>query len=302
VILRRPSTAAVVAVAAIAVPLQLHVALAQSRHVTPTRQSQSGSLSLHVTSPPTATTPRLQAQTVQPASVQPAGGLGRNLRRWIVGGWHAKDPRAGPGDARRRARLARARRARIHHRRGHLSPAHPRAHAAGDPNETISDFQFAPASVTIHVGDTITWTNNGPSSHTATASNGSFNTGVLKKGASASRTFTQAGTFAYICQIHPFMHGTVIVLANATITTPAKTPPPSPTTPSTLSPPPTQSPTTTTAPTATSPTTATTAAGQTLPSTGFALSGSLVCGIGLVGLGMALRRRSAAGDVPPAER
>jgi Cupredoxin-like domain len=67
--------------------------------------------------------------------------------------------------------------------------------------------------VTVHVGDTITWTNNGPSTHTATARDGSFNTGPLKRGQSASHTFTHAGTFAYICQIHPFMHGTIVVLA-----------------------------------------------------------------------------------------
>jgi len=89
------------------------------------------------------------------------------------------------------------------------------AHLAGDPSDTISDFKFAPASITIHVGDTITWTNNGPTEHTATATNGSFDTGLLKKGQSASHTFTQAGTFAYICSIHPFMHGTVVVVGNS---------------------------------------------------------------------------------------
>jgi len=77
---------------------------------------------------------------------------------------------------------------------------------------TIADFDFAPGSITVRVGDTVTWTNAGPSAHTATAQDGSFNTGVLQKGASASHTFTRAGTFAYTCQIHPFMHGTVVVL------------------------------------------------------------------------------------------
>ena len=65
----------------------------------------------------------------------------------------------------------------------------------------------------------MTWLNNGPSAHTATADDGSFNTGVLPKGHSASHTFTKAGTFTYICSIHPFMHGTVVVLANTTSTT-----------------------------------------------------------------------------------
>jgi plastocyanin len=87
----------------------------------------------------------------------------------------------------------------------------PTAHAAGDPSDTIVDFSFSPATVTIHVGDTVTWTNQGKQPHTATANDGSFDTGTLKTGQSASHQFTKAGTFAYICSIHPFMHGTVIV-------------------------------------------------------------------------------------------
>jgi plastocyanin len=90
-----------------------------------------------------------------------------------------------------------------------------RVHRAPDPGVTIADFSFTPGSITIHVGDTIQWLNNGPSAHTATANNGSFNTGVLQKGHSASVTFHLPGTFAYHCSIHPFMHGTVVVLAGA---------------------------------------------------------------------------------------
>lgn len=88
------------------------------------------------------------------------------------------------------------------------------ANSASDPQVTIADFNFTPASITVHVGDTVQWVNNGPSAHTATADNGSFNTGVLQKGQSASVTFHSPGTFAYHCAIHPFMHGTVVVLAN----------------------------------------------------------------------------------------
>jgi hypothetical protein len=87
---------------------------------------------------------------------------------------------------------------------------------------SIVDFSFSPGTTTVHVGDTITWTNAGPSPHTATASNGSFDTGILKKGASASHTFTSPGTFAYYCSVHPFMHGTIVVLPAAT-TPPSRT-------------------------------------------------------------------------------
>ena len=90
----------------------------------------------------------------------------------------------------------------------------PRAHLAGDPGVTIVDFQFNPGTITVHTGDTITWTNTGAQPHTATADDHSFDTGVLKKGQSASHTFSTPGTFSYICTIHPFMKGTVTVLAS----------------------------------------------------------------------------------------
>ena len=48
-----------------------------------------------------------------------------------------------------------------------------------------------------------------PDAHSATANDGSFDTGILSKGGSGSHTFTQAGTFSYICTPHPFMKGTV---------------------------------------------------------------------------------------------
>lgn len=90
----------------------------------------------------------------------------------------------------------------------------PRARIAGDPGVTIVDFQFNPGSITIHTGDTITWTNNGSQPHTATANDHSFDTGVLQKGQSGSHTFSQAGTFTYFCTIHPFMHGTINVVGS----------------------------------------------------------------------------------------
>jgi LPXTG-motif cell wall-anchored protein len=84
--------------------------------------------------------------------------------------------------------------------------------ASGGPLVTIADFSFRAPTITVRVGQTVTWTNRGPSSHTATAGDGSFDTGVLRKGASASHRFARAGTFAYQCKIHPFMKGTVRVV------------------------------------------------------------------------------------------
>jgi LPXTG-motif cell wall-anchored protein len=88
-----------------------------------------------------------------------------------------------------------------------------RAKAADTSNVTISDYRFTPATVTVVVGDTVTWTNDGPSSHSATASNGEFDTGIFPKGESRSETFDTAGTIAYICTPHPNMEGTIVVEA-----------------------------------------------------------------------------------------
>jgi LPXTG-motif cell wall-anchored protein len=91
--------------------------------------------------------------------------------------------------------------------------ARPKAHAASPGSVAIKDFSYGPAAVTVTAGDSVTWTNNGPTRHSATAKNGSFDTGLLTKGKSASHTFTQGGDVAYVCSLHPFMHGTVHVVA-----------------------------------------------------------------------------------------
>jgi plastocyanin len=92
----------------------------------------------------------------------------------------------------------------------------PKAIAAASGSVTIADFSFAPGSLTVAQGDTVTWVNNGPTPHSATANDGSFNTGILKAGQSASHTFGQAGTYSYYCQPHPFMKGTIVVQAAQT--------------------------------------------------------------------------------------
>jgi LPXTG-motif cell wall-anchored protein len=92
----------------------------------------------------------------------------------------------------------------------------PKALAAASGSVTIADFSFSPGSLTVSQGDTVTWVNNGPTPHSATATGGSFDTGILKAGQSASHTFDQAGTFSYYCQPHPFMKATIVVQAAQT--------------------------------------------------------------------------------------
>ena len=89
----------------------------------------------------------------------------------------------------------------------------PVAEAAASASVTIRDFEFDPGTVTVNEGDTVTWTNEGPTVHTATAEDGSFDTGSLRKGESGSATFTSAGSISYICTPHPNMRGTVVVQA-----------------------------------------------------------------------------------------
>jgi plastocyanin len=79
------------------------------------------------------------------------------------------------------------------------------------PSTTASTWGYSPSTVTIHVGDTVTWTNAGPLAHTVTADDGSFDSGSLNVGDTWSMTFQTAGTFTYYCTPHPWMKGTVIV-------------------------------------------------------------------------------------------
>ena len=78
---------------------------------------------------------------------------------------------------------------------------------------SIRDFAFAPKTVEIRVGDRVTWTNRDSVEHTATARNGSFDTGSLGEGESRSVRFSVAGTYRYICTPHPSMTGTIVVRA-----------------------------------------------------------------------------------------
>lgn len=70
---------------------------------------------------------------------------------------------------------------------------------------------FGSATITISKGDTVTWKNDDSYLHRIVADDGSFDLGDQPNGASVKHTFTQAGTYAYHCSVHPFMKGTVIV-------------------------------------------------------------------------------------------
>ncbi len=75
----------------------------------------------------------------------------------------------------------------------------------------IADFAFGPATVEIPAGATVAWVNADSSPHTATADDGAFDSGRLDEGGSTAVTFDTPGTFAYHCEYHPAMTGTITV-------------------------------------------------------------------------------------------
>ncbi|ODR25614.1 cupredoxin domain-containing protein [Mycolicibacterium porcinum] len=76
---------------------------------------------------------------------------------------------------------------------------------------SIDNFAFMPATLTVHRGDTVTWTNHDEEPHTVAAGDGSFRSPGMDANATFSFTFTNPGSYDYICSIHPMMHGTVVV-------------------------------------------------------------------------------------------
>jgi quinohemoprotein ethanol dehydrogenase len=74
--------------------------------------------------------------------------------------------------------------------------------------------------ITLPAGTTVTWTNIGDLSHTATDVNGLFDTGLVGPRGTASVTFNTPGTYTYICLPHPWMSGQVIVTESQIQTVP----------------------------------------------------------------------------------
>lgn len=81
----------------------------------------------------------------------------------------------------------------------------------------IAGFRFAPPTIEIASGETVTWTNGDATAHTVTAGSEDapepdrFDLRVDEKGQTVETTFEEAGTYAYYCTLHPFMEGTITV-------------------------------------------------------------------------------------------
>jgi plastocyanin len=76
----------------------------------------------------------------------------------------------------------------------------------------IADMAFDPETLTVPVGTTVTWVSADPSlPHTATSEDEIWFSGTLNEGDEFPFTFDEAGTFAYFCEVHPSMTGTIVV-------------------------------------------------------------------------------------------
>jgi plastocyanin len=88
------------------------------------------------------------------------------------------------------------------------------AEAFGATVVVIRDFAFTPAQVRVRPGAKVTWVNCGAAgsdAHTSTADAGAWDSPLLPPGATFTRQFPASGTFAYHCEPHPSMRGSVVV-------------------------------------------------------------------------------------------
>ena len=97
--------------------------------------------------------------------------------------------------------------------RGKESDVRELASAKATKSEVVIDnFNFSPKTFTVPVGANVTWTNHDSMPHVVASADNQFKKSVaLKAGQSFSHTFGAAGTYSYLCSIHPRMTGKIIV-------------------------------------------------------------------------------------------
>ena len=80
---------------------------------------------------------------------------------------------------------------------------------------SMRDNFFQPEDLTVQAGTTVTWPNRGGNPHTSTSEDGVWDSGTVRPDGSFSFTFTEPGTYPYICEFHASlgMVGTIVVEA-----------------------------------------------------------------------------------------
>ena len=76
---------------------------------------------------------------------------------------------------------------------------------------TIASFKFAPGSVNATAKQPVTWTNKDGAPHQVVIASKNLKTAVLNSGQSGALTIAEAGTYDYVCGIHPTMKGKIVV-------------------------------------------------------------------------------------------
>jgi plastocyanin len=75
----------------------------------------------------------------------------------------------------------------------------------------MKNFDFAPMSLTIKAGSSVTWKNLDGEPHTVTSVDGLFRSGALDQNDSYTFKFDKPGIYKYLCTIHPRMKAAIIV-------------------------------------------------------------------------------------------
>jgi plastocyanin len=90
-------------------------------------------------------------------------------------------------------------------------PGHAQTAASADA-VSIDNFTFAPATLTVKAGATVTWINKDDIPHGIASANNAFTKSkALDTDDSYSFTFNSPGTYQYFCYVHPHMTGTIVV-------------------------------------------------------------------------------------------
>ncbi|MEU1804252.1 cupredoxin family copper-binding protein [Streptomyces sp. NPDC019937] len=89
----------------------------------------------------------------------------------------------------------------------------------------MKGYAFGPRTLTITAGDTVTWVNQDTAPHDVKTTSGpaAIHSPMLDKGQTWSFTFTAAGSYGYLCTVHPGMTGSLVVKPAAPATTAAPT-------------------------------------------------------------------------------
>ena len=88
----------------------------------------------------------------------------------------------------------------------------PSSAASADPTRVlVKDFMFAPMSLTVAAGSTVTWANLDDEPHTVVSDTGLFRSGALDTNETFSFKFDKPGMYHFTCSIHPRMVGTIVV-------------------------------------------------------------------------------------------